>query len=100
MYKHHRLEYYNHRRRLISLLLINYATLCLLLFIFVGGFSLTYCLAEQQEISDTSGAFFPPEEGSEHSGYCSFYVYGFRNARHGSKVKAYQTMIFCGLNFI
>ena len=50
MYRRHRLEFYNHRKRLIALLLTTFASLFLLFAFAVMGFYLTFCEAEISEL--------------------------------------------------
>ena len=46
LYKHRRLEFYNHRVRIIAILCSFYCSLFLMFLLFGSGFTLTYCLAE------------------------------------------------------
>ena len=77
MYRRHRLEFYNHRKRLIALLLTTFASLFLLFVFGVMGFYLTFCEAETLELH--------AEEGDDNDqafigdGICGWYVTGFEN---------------------
>ena len=74
MKKGHNYEYQRHRKRLIALIVSTYLSMLLLFLFIFGGFTLTFCLAAEEEISGNVGAFYDTEK---ENGYCFFFVDGF-----------------------
>ena len=73
MYRYHRLEFYQHRKRLIALLVTTFASLFLLFAFAIMGFYLTFCMAEINEIHRGTAV----DEAFSESGICSWYANGF-----------------------
>lgn len=49
MFKYHRLEYYNHRKAKIALLLTTYSSMMILFVLITNGFFTTFCMAAKLE---------------------------------------------------
>ena len=94
MYRRHRLEFYNHRKRLIALLLTTSASLFLLFAFAIMGFYLTFCEAEINELhtnpdDDTKLAFTG-------KGICNWYTAGFENVLMSPESKKKISLMFFG----
>lgn len=72
MYRYHRLEYYNHRKRHIALVIATQVSLMILFLFGVSGFYLTFCNAEIEEMHKGSGGEDKHAFGD--TGICFFFV--------------------------
>ena len=92
MYRYHRLEFYNHRKRIIALLFTTSASLLLLFIFAVMGFYLTFCMAEISEMH--VGEDGDKEAAFESDGICGWYTDGFENVLLSDNSKQYLSLMF------
>ena len=104
MYKYHRLEYYNHRKSKIALLLTTYVSIMILFGLIVCAFYTSICMAAHEEWhkdSPEAAAFYDLDDKQlPQVGICTFYVGEWLREAESEYNKRNMSLIYFGMTLL